>query len=151
MNDTNKIILIGRAVRDPEMRYTPNGTAVTSFTLANNSSYGSGDNKKESVSYFDCVAWSKAAEIITEYLKKGKQILITGRLNQRSWKDSDGNNKSKIEIVVEEFQFIGGRDENKTEHKPENAKPEPKAETGQGKSVHDEPGSNPFDDDDMPF
>ena len=122
MNDTNKIILIGRAVRDLEMRYTPNGTAVTSFTLANNSSYGSGDNKKESVSYFDCVAWSKAAEIITEYLKKGKQILITGRLNQRSWKDSEGNNKSKIEIVVEEFQFIGGRDENKTEHKPESGK-----------------------------
>ena len=86
MNDTNKVILIGRSVRDPELRYTPNGTAVTSFTLANNSSYGSGDNKKESVSYFDCVAWSKAAEIITEYLKKGKQILITGRLNQRHGK-----------------------------------------------------------------
>ena len=128
MNDTNKVILIGRAVRDPEMRYTPNGTAVTSFTLANNSSYGSGDNKKESVSYFDCVAWSKAAEIITEYLKKGKQILITGRLNQRSWKDSDGNNKSKIEIVVEEFQFIGGKDDStKSDHKPE-PKPETKPE-----------------------
>ena len=125
MNDTNKIILIGRAVADPQMRYTPNGTAVASFTLANNSSYGSGDNKKESVSYFDCVAWSKAAEIITEYLKKGKQILITGRLNQRSWKDSDGNNKSKIEIVVEEFQFIGGKDDSaKSGHKPE-PKPEP--------------------------
>ena len=143
MNDTNKVILIGRAVRDPEMRYTPNGTAVTSFTLANNLSYGSGDNKKESVSYFDCVAWSKAAEIITEYLKKGKQILITGRLNQRSWKDSDGNNKSKIEIVVEEFQFIGGKDDN--------AKPDHKAESKPGKSVHEEPGSDPFDDADLPF
>ena len=128
MNDTNKVILIGRAVFDPQMRYTPNGTAVTSFTLANNSSHGSGDNKKESVSYFDCVAWSKAAEIITEYLKKGKQILITGRLNQRSWKDSDGNNKSKIEIVVEEFQFIGGKDDStKSDHKPE-PKPETKPE-----------------------
>ena len=145
MNDTNKVILIGRSVRDPELRYTPNGTAVTSFTLANNSSYGSGDNKKESVSYFDCVAWSKAAEIITEYLKKGKQILITGRLNQRSWKDSDGNNKSKIEIVVEEFQFIGGKDDStKSDHKPE-SKPEEK------KSVYNEPESNPFDDESIPF
>ena len=143
MNDTNKVILIGRSVRDPQLRYTPNGTAVTSFTLANNSSYGSGDNKKESVSYFDCVAWSKAAEIITEYLKKGKQILITGRLNQRSWKDSDGNNKSKIEIVVEEFQFIGGKDDS--------AKSEQRTESKPGKSVHEEPGSDPFDDTDLPF
>lgn len=119
-NDLNKILIIGRAVSDPQMRYTPNGTAVASFTLANNSSYGSGDNKKESVSFFDCVAWSKGAEIITEYIKKGKQILITGRLNQRSWKDSEGNNKSKIEIVVEEFQFIGGKDDStKSDHKPE--------------------------------
>lgn len=143
MNDTNKVILIGRAVSDPQLRYTPNGTSVASFTLANNSSYGSGDNKKESVSYIDCVAWSKAGEIITEYLKKGKQILVSGRLNQRSWSDSDGNKKSKIEIVVEEFQFIGGKDDStKSDHK---------AESKPGKSVHEEPGSDPFDDADLPF
>lgn len=145
MNDINKIILIGRATRDPELRYTPSGTAVTSFTLANNSSYGSGDNKKESVSYFDCVAWSKSGEIITEYLKKGKQILVSGRLTQRSWQDSDGNKKSKIEIVVEEFQFIGGKEEPKQESKPQQSRPVSK--TPEPENYDD----NPFSDDDIPF
>ena len=141
MNDTNKVILIGRATRDPQLRYTPNGTSVASFTLANNSSYGSGDNKKESVSYIDCVAWSKAGEIITEYLKKGKQILVSGRLNQRSWSDSDGNKKSKIEIQVETFQFIGGKKETDAKS-PDNSI---------GTPVDLPAEDNPFSDEDIPF
>lgn len=110
-SDINKVIIIGRTTRDLELRYTPSGTAVAGFAIANNKSYSQGGEKKEQVSYFDCVVWSKLAEIMTEYVKKGQQIVIEGRLSQRRWKDADGNNKSKIEIIVETFQFIGGKKE----------------------------------------
>ena len=109
MSDLNRVILIGRLTRDPELRYTPAGTAVASFSLANNYSYSKDGEKKEKVSYFDCVAWSKLGEIITEHCKKGTAIAIEGRLDQQRWDDQDGQKKSKIEIVVEGFNFVGGK------------------------------------------
>ena len=124
-NDLNHAVLIGRLVSDPQLRYTPSGTAVASFTLANNKSYSTGGEKKEQVSYFDCVAWSKMGEIITEYCKKGKMIAIEGRLQQRTWQDSEGENKSKIEIVVENFQFLSAGKSEDSSEKPNSSKPEP--------------------------
>jgi len=69
-SDLNRVVLIGRLTRDPELRYTPAGTAVASFSLANGRTYSVSGEKKEQVSYFDCTAWSKLGEIITEYCKK---------------------------------------------------------------------------------
>lgn len=124
-SDLNRVILIGRLTKDPELRYTTSGTAVASFTLANNRSYSTGGEKKDQVSYFDCVAWSKMGEIITEYYKKGKLIAIEGRISQRRWDDQDGNKKSKIEIVVENFQFLSAGKSDDSSGKPNSSKPEP--------------------------
>lgn len=118
-NDLNRVVLIGRLTRDPEIRYTPSGTAVASFSLANSKTFTQTGKKKEQVSYFDCIAWSKLGEIITEYCKKGQMIAIEGRLQQSRWDDQDGKKRSKVEIVLENFQFCGG---NKTpEEKIENS------------------------------
>ena len=104
-NDLNRVVLVGRMVRDPELRHTPAGAAVCSFSLANGRSYTQGSEKKEQTSYFDIVAWSKLGELIAEYCKKGAQIAVEGRLQQRTWNDSEGNRKSKIEVVADNIQF----------------------------------------------
>ena len=146
-SDLNRVILIGRLARDSELRYTPAGMAVASFTLANNRSYSTGGEKKEQVSYFDCVAWSKMGEIIAEYCKKGKQIVVEGRLQQRRWDDSEGNKKSKIEIVVENFQFIsGGKPQEEQEEKSVG-----KDVTGQVPPFDQCSEDNPFSDSGIPF
>lgn len=102
--DANIITLSGRLTRDPEMRYTPQGKSVCSFSLACNDS-------KDKVNFFDCQAWEKTAEIMTEYCKKGKKILIIGRLNQQRWDDQDGKKRSKNIINVSEFQFMDGKND----------------------------------------
>lgn len=148
-SDLNRVTLIGRLTRDPELRYTPSGMAVASFSLANNKTYSSGGEKKEQVSYFDCVAWSKMGEIITEYCKKGKQIAVEGRLQQRRWDDQDGNKKSKIEIVVENFQFLsGGKSTEEGEGGAPAANTSNQNNNPPDPAYHDD---NPFSDDDIPF
>lgn len=150
--DLNRTILIGRLTRDPELRYTPAGAAVASFTVANNRTYTVSGEKKEQVSYFDCVAWSKMGEIITEYCKKGHRIALEGRLQQRRWDDQDGNKKSKIELVVENFQFLtskgGGEDStyNSAPSQLNSRSQSAPADTGSGQYE-----DNPFSDDDIPF
>jgi len=120
MSDINKVILIGRIVRDPELRYTQSGTPVASFSIANGKTWTQNGEKKEETSFFNCVAWSKAGEIITQYCKKGSQICIDGRLQQRSWEDQNGNKRQSVEIVVESFQFLtpkGGQQESSSPRK----------------------------------
>lgn len=105
-----KATVCGNITRDPEVRTTPNGTQVTSFGMAVNRNYrdASGTNREE-VSFFNIVAWSKAGEIIAQYCKKGDPILISGRLTQRTWEDKNGGGKrSTVEIIVEDFSFLGG-------------------------------------------
>jgi single-strand DNA-binding protein len=153
-NDANKTILIGRLTRDPEMRYTPAGTAVASFTLANGYSYKQGDEKKETSSFFDCVIWGKPGEFITEYAKKGQQLYIEGRLSQRRWDDQDGNKKSKIEIVVDKFQFLGGKksDGDNSATTGTSADGAKNATTGTpADNVPSFDEHNAFSDDDIPF
>ena len=153
MSDINRVTLIGRLTHDPELRYTPSGAAVATFTLASSRTWRdqSGD-KKEQVSFIDCVAWSKAGEIITEYCKKGHKFAIEGRLQQRSWDDADGKKRSKIEVVVENFQFLQQR-----ESTPEQRGNAPAADSGttpgimEGEIVTDPDFDNPFSDDDVPF
>tara|TARA_B100002049_G_C15965300_1_gene326322 strand:- start:125 stop:574 length:450 start_codon:yes stop_codon:yes gene_type:complete len=105
----NKVILMGNLTRDPESRTTPSGQSVTNFSLAVNRSWKGADGQQnEAVSYIDCVAWGKPGEIITQYLGKGRAVLVSGRLDQRSWDDKEsGQKRSKIEVVVEDFNFVG--------------------------------------------
>jgi len=107
--DTNIVVQMGRVVADPMIRYTPSGTAVCNFSLANNDMYVSNGEKKESVNYYDCQAWGKLAEVMTEYCKKGQQIIIEGRLKQDRWDDQDGKKRSKIIINIDNFTFVGGK------------------------------------------
>ena len=108
----SKAIITGNMTRDPELRTTPNGSTVCSFSVAVNRTFRSSDgNQQESVSFLDCSAWGKAAEIINQYAKKGTGILVSGRLEQRSWEDKNsGQKRSRVEIVVEDFNFLGGID-----------------------------------------
>ncbi|HPJ36542.1 MAG TPA: single-stranded DNA-binding protein [Spirochaetota bacterium] len=150
-SDLNRVILVGRLTRDPELRYTPAGMPVASFSIANNRTYSTGGEKKEQVSYFDCVAWSKMGEIITEYCKKGKQIAVEGRLQQRRWEDQDGNKKNKIEIVVENFQFLSGGRSQDDDYQSEPAQGQSYSPSEQGKKPAQNYEDNPFSDDDIPF
>ena len=105
----NRVILAGNLVRDPETRFLPSGDAVTNFSIAVNSRYKpkSTNEFKEEVSYFDIAVFGKAAENCAEYLSKGRPVLVEGRLRQRSW-DADGVKRSKIEVVADNVQFLGG-------------------------------------------
>ncbi len=104
----NKVILMGNLTRDPETRQTPSGQSVTNFSLAVSRTWkGQDGTNQEQASFFDCVAWGKTGEIIAQYIQKGRPILVSGRLDQRSW-EQDGNKRSKVEVVVEDFNFVGG-------------------------------------------
>ena len=104
----NKVILMGNLTRDPETRTTPSGQSVTQFSLAVNRTWkGADGQQQEAVSFIDCVAWGKAGEIIAQYLGKGRAVLVSGRLDQRSWDDKEsGQKRSKVEVVVEDFNFV---------------------------------------------
>lgn len=111
MASFNKVILLGNLTRDPELRYTPQGSAVCEFALALNYSYTNKQTgqKVEEVSFIDIVAWGKTGEICAEYLKKGRQVMIEGRLKQDRWEAQDGKKMSKVRVTVESFQFVGSR------------------------------------------
>ena len=105
----SKVIIVGNITRDPELRSTASGTQVCGFSVAvNRNQRDSSGEQKENVSFFDCSAWGKSGELIAQYAKKGSGILVSGRLEQRSWEDKEGQKRSRVEIVVEDFNFIGG-------------------------------------------
>lgn len=112
MKGFNKVILMGNLTRDPETRTTPSGQTVTSFGLAVNRTWkGADGSQQEAVSYIDCNAWGRAGEVMAQYLTKGSGVLVSGRLDQRSWDDKEsGQKRSKVEVVVEDFNFVGGGD-----------------------------------------
>jgi len=110
MTSFNKVILLGNLTRDPEVRYTPNGSAVTSFALAVNRKYKQGDEMKEEVSYIDIVVFGKQAENCGQYLNKGDAALIEGRLQQRRWDDKEtGQKRSKVEVAAQSVTFMPKR------------------------------------------
>lgn len=114
MRGFSKAIITGNLTRDPELRTTPNGAQVCSFSVAVNRVYRDANgNNQESVSYLDCVAWGRLAETIAQYAKKGSGVLVSGRLEQRSWEDKQsGQKRSRVEIIAEDFNFIGSRNDN---------------------------------------
>ncbi len=141
--DLNRVILIGRMVRDPELRYTQSGSSVANFSIANNRSYSVSGERKEYVSFFNCIAWGKLGEAISQYCKKGHRIGIEGRLQQRSWDDQNGNKRSSVEVVVETFQFL-------TPKQVENGNNQQNGAPSQG-DTPPVPDENPFSDEDIPF
>ncbi len=110
MRGFSKAIIAGNLTRDPEVRTTQNGSNVTSFSVAVNRVYRDANGEqKEAVSFIDCSAWGRLGETIAQYAKKGSGVLVSGRLDQRSWEDkTDGKKRSRVEIVAEDFVFTSG-------------------------------------------
>ena len=109
----NKVFLLGNLTRDPELRYTPNGTAVAGFGVAVNRRYTTKEgDRKEEVDFFEVEVWDKQAENCNEYLSKGRGILVEGRLRQDRWEDESGNKRSKLKIVASTIQFLPRRVDN---------------------------------------
>jgi len=103
----NKVVIMGNLTRDPELRTTTGGQNVCSFSLAVNRTWKDANGEtQEAVSFIDCTAWGKVGEIINQYTQKGRALLVSGRLQSSSW-EKDGQKRSKLEVVVEDFNFIG--------------------------------------------
>jgi len=116
MASFNKVIIAGNLTRDPELRYTPKGTAVTKIGLAVNRTWKSeSGEQKEEVTFIDVEAWGRQGEVIAQYMKKGRELLVEGRLKLDSWEDKNTKQKvSKLKVVLESFSFIGGNREGGT-------------------------------------
>ena len=138
MASVNRVILIGNLGRDPEVRYTQNGTAVANFTLATNEVWtDKGGERQERTEWHRIVVWGKQAEIVREHLSKGKQVYVEGSIQTRQWDDREGNKRTTTEIKAQRLMMIGRADAG--ESRMDAAAPPP----------GDEPGPPP--DDDIPF
>ena len=102
----NKIILIGNLTRDPEMRYTPQGTSVCNFGIAVNHKYKQGEEMKEEVTFINVAVFGKQADACGQYLNKGSSVLVEGRLQERRWETEDGQKRSKHEVVAQSVVFL---------------------------------------------
>lgn len=108
MANLNKVFLIGNLTRNPELRYTPSGSAVASFGIAVNRTWtGQNGEKKEEVCFVDISAFARRAEVINEYFSKGSPIFIEGRLQFNQWETKDGQKRNTLRVVADNFQFIG--------------------------------------------
>ena len=106
----NKIIVIGNLGRDPEMRYTPNGQSVTTFSVASSRRYTTADGeRREETEWFNVNAWGRLADLCNQYLAKGRQVYVEGRLSSRSYEARDGQTRHVNEINLSDVQFLGGR------------------------------------------
>lgn len=145
----NQVILMGNLTRDPEVRQTPSGQSVVSFSLALNRAYKdqSGD-WQEATDYIDVVAWGPLAERVGQYMAKGRRCLVQGRLQSRSW-EQDGQKRSKVEVLANDVTFLDGRGEGGEE----GGAPAPRgASTAQKKDdVIQDIGDEPINLDDIPF
>ena len=155
MANFNKVMLIGNLTRDPQLKYLPSGTPVVELGLAVNRSWTdkSSGEKREATTFVDCKTMGKPAEIINQYMTKGRPLFIEGRLDYRTWEAKDGSGKrSKLEVFIENFQFLGSRDGGagasggRPMGRPEAA---PGGEGG-GQSVA-QSGGDYVPDDDVPF
>lgn len=113
MSSFNKTIIMGNLTRDPELKFTASNMAVANIGVAVNERYKNKqtDEWEERVNFIDCEAWGRTAENINEHFNKGKPILIEGKLRMDQWEDQQGNKRSKLKVVVDRFEFVGGRDD----------------------------------------
>jgi len=122
----NRVQLIGNLTRDPELRYTPQGTAVCSFSIATNRSWTTDTGeKKDEVEFHRIVAWAKLAEICSQFLTKGRKAFVEGRLTTRSWTAQDGTQKQTTEIVISDMILLDSKRPDAVEPHTEPAEPEP--------------------------
>ena len=105
----NHITIMGRLVRDPEMRRTQSGIAVTSFTLAVERDYAGKDSSEKETDFIDCVAWRQAGEFVNNYFKKGRMACVSGRLEIHIWTDKDGNKRRSAEVIAENVYFADSK------------------------------------------
>ena len=150
----NQVILMGNLTRDPELRTTPNGQNVCSFSLALNRSYkGSDGNWQEATDFIDVVAWGPLGERVSQYLTKGRPCLVNGRLQSRSW-EQEGQKRSKVEVVAQDVTFLGGRGDGGSEGGYNSEAPAAAPAKGKGKKddvVIEDIGDDPINLDDIPF
>ena len=138
----NKVNLIGNLTKDPVLRYTKQNTAVASYSIAINNKYG----EKQETDFINIVTWGKSAEFVSQYIKKGQAIAITGRLKNNSYEDDKGNKHNLIVVVTEEIESLGSKKEQSKEEKVEQTKiEEPKEEKYELYSQFD------LEDEDLPF
>jgi len=140
----NKAIILGKLTRDPETRSTQSGASVVSFGVAHNARYKSASGEpKEDVLFIDCTAFGKTGETIAQYMRKGSEILIEGRLKLDQWEDKEGQRRSKIGLIVDHFHFTGKgqQQEGQAQVKPATS-PAKQAKT---------PQPTPISDEDIPF
>ena len=147
-NGVNKVILIGRLGADPEVRYTSSGGAVANFNLATNESWtDKSGQKQERTEWHRVVVWNKLGELCGQYLSKGKQAYVEGRLQTREWTDKEGNKRYTTEVIALTVQFLGGPSDrvstSASDFSPPPAEFEPSTETAASKNV--------IQDDEVPF
>lgn len=152
----NQVTLMGNLTRDPELRQTPNGQSVCSFSLALNRSYkDAGGEWQEATDYVDCVAWANLAERVAQYLAKGRRVLVQGRLQSRNW-EQDGQKRSKVEVLANDVTFLDGRGGESSETSSEDlpaAKPQVKKSSKPAAAdvVIEDISDEPINLDDIPF
>ena len=145
----NQVILMGNLTRDPELRQTPSGQSVTSFSLALNRSYkGQNGEWQEATDYVDIVAWGPLAERVSQYLTKGRRALVQGRLQSRSW-EQEGQKRNKLEVIANDVTFVDSRGEGGDSVGAPSAAPSKKQDTKE--EVIEDIGDEPINLDDIPF
>src|SRR5579862_1468757 len=151
----NQVILMGNLTRDPELRTTPNGASVCSFSLALNRSYKNSDGDwQEATDFIDIVAWGPLGERVAQYLSKGRPALVNGRLQSRSW-EQDGVKRNKVEVVANDVTFLGGG--GSSTQSDDSSEPADKPDKKSAKKGDDEEvviediGDEPINLDDIPF
>ena len=105
----NKVMIIGRLGADPEMRYTANGSAVTTFNVATSRTFTRDGDRVEETEWFSIVTWNRLAETCAQYLLKGRQVYVEGRMQTRSWDAQDGQKRYRTELIANEVRFLGSR------------------------------------------
>jgi single-strand DNA-binding protein len=159
----NQVTLMGNLTRDPELRQTPTGQNVTSFSLALNRAYKGADGEwQEATDYIDCVCWGPLAERVSQYLSKGRRCLVQGRLQSRSW-EQEGQKRSKVEVLANDVTFLdnrpgGGGDDNNgyggndsSSAPADTEKPKPSKKAKKDDVVIEDIGDEPINLDDIPF
>ena len=152
--DINQVTLIGRLVKDPEIKYTASGTPVTKFSIANNNSYSQNNEQVDAVNYFDINVWGNQAVSCEKYLKKGSQVAIIGSLRQNRWTDKATNQtRSKIEITANSVQFLSpaSQGSGSTDFKPSTHEPSNNSNINNNTGMIDDPWNDGPDMNNVPY
>ncbi len=143
-SDINTAALSGRLTRDAELKYANSGTAICRFSVANNYSKKQGDGWTEEVNFFDCVMFGRRAEALQKYLIKGTMLFLQCQARHNRWQNKEGQNRSKVEFVVDSLRFGGGRGDGNGGQQPSAAAPDPEADFSAGAGQQEFEDTVPF-------